>query len=74
MIKGLDSFRFFAFFAVYLDHIEVLPSGYAGVLAFFVLSGFLLTPILDSSRTSTFRSSPSRARCFPGCLSPFSRW
>ena len=48
--RGLDSFRLFAFMAVYLYHVGVMPSGYVGVLAFFVLSGFLLTPILVDMR------------------------
>ena len=50
MYRGLDSFRLFAFLAVFLYHVGVLPIGYVGVLAFFVLSGFLLTPILVDMR------------------------
>lgn len=46
MIRSLDTFRFFAFVAVFLFHVHVLEGGYLGVQAFFVLSGFLLTPIL----------------------------
>jgi peptidoglycan/LPS O-acetylase OafA/YrhL len=47
MIKGLNSFRFFAFLAVFLSHATgIFKMGYLGVLAFFVLSGFLITPIL----------------------------
>ena len=48
--QGLDSFRFFAFLFVFLYHVGVMPAGYVGVLAFFVLSGFLLTPILVDMR------------------------
>ncbi len=44
--KGLTSYRFFAFLSVYLFHFGFLDFGYIGVHAFFVLSGFLLTPIL----------------------------
>ena len=46
MYLGLDSFRALAFFAVFAFHCGLLPSGHLGVQAFFVLSGFLLTPVL----------------------------
>lgn len=46
MNSGLTTFRWFAFFAVFLGHAYILGSGYLGVQAFFVLSGFLLTDIL----------------------------
>ena len=50
VLGGLDAFRFFAFLAVFLFHVDLAPAGYLGVLAFFVLSGFLLTPILVEMR------------------------
>jgi peptidoglycan/LPS O-acetylase OafA/YrhL len=60
--KGLTSFRALAFFGIFLVHINVYGSGnlginagYLGVMAFFVLSGFLLTPILVDMKSSLNR-------------------
>ena len=53
MSKGLTSFRALAFFLIFFFHSSFFGSGqlgfkggYLGIQAFFVLSGFLLTPIL----------------------------
>ena len=52
MIKSLNTFRALAFFAVFLFHTGYLNAGYLGVQAFFVLSGFLITPILLDMKIS----------------------
>lgn len=52
MNKGLTSFRALAFFAVFFFHEGVFNAGYLGVQGFFVLSGFLLTPILIDMKSS----------------------
>ena len=52
MHRGLDSFRAIAFLLVFLFHTKVAGFGYLGVQAFFVLSGFLLTPILIEMKDS----------------------
>ncbi len=53
MNPSLNGYRAFAFLAVFLFHINVFPAGYLGVQAFFVLSGFLITPILLSTKEKT---------------------
>jgi peptidoglycan/LPS O-acetylase OafA/YrhL len=61
MSKGLTSFRALAFFAIFAYHMNPGPgylglqAGYLGVQAFFVLSGFLLTPILMDMKSSLGR-------------------
>ena len=61
--KSLTSFRFFAFFAVFLFHQLLFPLGYLGVQAFFVLSGFLLTEILVNNKQ---QGAPSYFATFYG--------
>lgn len=53
MNLSINTYRFFAFFAVFLFHIGVFDGGYLGVQAFFVLSGYLLTPILLETKKNT---------------------
>ena len=62
MNKGLTSFRALAFFSIFLLHLKSVGSGhlgidagYLGVLAFFVLSGFLLTPIIVDMKSNLSR-------------------
>ena len=50
MNNSLTSFRAFAVIAVFFYHAGMFDEGYLGVQAFFVLSGFLLTPILISMK------------------------
>ena len=57
--KGLTSFRALAFFAIFFTHANGITfghigiaGGYVGIQAFFVLSGFLLTPILIEMRAN----------------------
>lgn len=54
MNKELDSFRFYAFLSVFFYHAKFVDAGYVGVQAFFVLSGFLLTPSLIELKTQKF--------------------
>jgi peptidoglycan/LPS O-acetylase OafA/YrhL len=52
LISSLTSFRAVAFSAVFLAHAQHMhvEAGYLGVQMFFVLSGFLLTPIIASMK------------------------
>lgn len=53
MNKSLNTFRTFAFLSVFLFHIGIFPFGYIGVHAFFVLSGYLIMPIILKTKIET---------------------
>jgi peptidoglycan/LPS O-acetylase OafA/YrhL len=55
MNKSFNSFRALAFLGVFLFHTNkgAFPFGYLGVTAFFVLSGYLITPILIKTKDQT---------------------
>lgn len=52
--KSLDGIRGIAVLMVMLIHSHLLPIGWVGIQAFFVLSGFLITGILVSQKNSPF--------------------
>jgi peptidoglycan/LPS O-acetylase OafA/YrhL len=56
MNTGLTTFRALAVLSVFFFHACVFRGGYLGVQAFFVLSGFLLTPVLVDMK-SKFKGS-----------------
>lgn len=71
----IDCLRAFAVLAVVVFHFfpKVLPGGFVGVDVFFVISGFLITGIIDrelASRTFTIRKFYARRarRIFPALL------
>jgi peptidoglycan/LPS O-acetylase OafA/YrhL len=72
-ISGLDGIRALAITLVFLAHSVDLPSGWLGVQLFFVLSGYLITPILVDMREALpagfFRTFYGRRtlRIFPAC-------
>ncbi len=72
-ISGLDGVRALAITLVFLAHSIDLPSGWLGVQLFFVLSGYLITPILVDMREALprgyFLSFYGRRalRIFPAC-------
>lgn len=49
-LAGLDALRALAVLSVFLFHATVLPWGWLGVQAFFVLSGYLITGLLYKDR------------------------
>lgn len=50
MIPGLDGLRAIAFLLVFACHTDYILVGWTGVLLFFVLSGFLITGILNKMK------------------------
>lgn len=50
MIPGLDGLRAIAFLLVFACHTDYILIGWTGVLLFFVLSGFLITGILNKMK------------------------
>src|SRR5438270_7909455 len=54
--SALDGFRAIAFLTVFATHYLLLPWGFTGVDAFFVLSGFLITGILYDKRDDLHRA------------------
>jgi peptidoglycan/LPS O-acetylase OafA/YrhL len=72
-IKGLDGLRACAITLVFLAHSVDLPCGWLGVQLFFVLSGYLITPILVEMREALpngfFLAFYGRRalRIFPAC-------
>jgi len=53
MNPSYSGYRAVAFFAVFLFHADFAKFGYLGVQAFFVLSGFLITPILVNTKKNS---------------------
>ncbi len=51
MIPGLDGLRAIAFLLVFACHTDYILVGWTGVLLFFVLSGFLITGILNKMKS-----------------------
>lgn len=81
MYRGLDSARALAFLLIFFHHNHLADYGAVSIQAFFVLSGFLLTPILvqmrsglEPVRSSSISTDAAPCGYFRSTTSRSSRW